>query len=417
MRDADLFGGDDDLGVAVVPLAAAAASPGAAISLTLPVEDAGCGRGGGTLSLSLKYQPFRLSGLTAAPLPAASASAGGLGGLMAAGAGVLSAVGGLLADAGDAIAAELLRGQWERELWAMPPSGDWALLSADSRPSAMPREFEKVAFVSHSVTDTQVAVWRNQARRQAVVAFRGTETKKLRDIITDARLAPRAFNTERAPAAGLLGFDPTAPAVHDGFLEAFDSVRPRVLTALDDAVGGIASGGAGWRVFVTGHSLGGALATLFAAELASSVASGRRRFEEVAMYNYGSPRVGNRAFVEQYNALVPHSVRVVNGSDAVPTVPALLGYRHVAHGVRVAAGGAVAGEPPVPRAEGGLAAMAAAAAGFGVGSIMDDQQAAEAAAAMASLVDSSALEAHMETNYLTTLRAAVVLSSTQRGEA
>ena len=135
------------------------------------------------------------------------------------------------------------------------------------------------------------------------------------------------------------------------------------------------------------------------------------------MYNYGSPRVGNRAFVEQYNALVPHSVRVVNGSDAVPTVPALLGYRHVAHGVRVAAGGAVAGEPPVPRAEGGLAAMAAAAAGFGVGSIMDDQQAAEAAAAMASLVDSSALEAHMETNYLTNLRAAVVLSSTQRGEA
>lgn len=51
--------------------------------------------------------------------------------------------------------------------------------------------------MENSKTDTQVAVWRNAARRQVVVAFRGTEMAKLKDIATDARLAPRPFNAER----------------------------------------------------------------------------------------------------------------------------------------------------------------------------------------------------------------------------
>ena len=44
-----------------------------------------------------------------------------------------------------------------------------------------------------------------------------------------------------------------------------------------------------------------------------------------------------------YNDLVPDSVRVVNGDDLVPTLPALLGYRHVDHGVRIDTDGGLAG--------------------------------------------------------------------------
>ncbi|CAN0306134.1 unnamed protein product, partial [Ectocarpus fasciculatus] len=44
-----------------------------------------------------------------------------------------------------------------------------------------------------------------------------------------------------------------------------------------------------WHVYITGHSLGGALATLAALDH-------RRRYPEakVTMYNFGSPRVGNK---------------------------------------------------------------------------------------------------------------------------
>jgi predicted lipase len=51
------------------------------------------------------------------------------------------------------------------------------------------------------------------------------------------------------------------------------------------------------------------LATLMSALLAQSVEAGRRNLQ-LTMYNYGSPRVGNGAFVQQYNRLVPDSFRV-----------------------------------------------------------------------------------------------------------
>jgi hypothetical protein len=146
------------------------------------------------------------------------------------------------------------------------------------------------------------------------------------------------------------------------------------------------------------------------------------------MVNFGSPRVGNAAFCDAYNALVPDSVRMVNGSDAVPTVPALLGYRHVQHGVRVTASGAVAREePPVLPAEGaaagvpggaviaGVAQLAAKALGDGNGGGQGTTKvAAEVAVALASLVDAAAHEAHFEEQYLSALRAAIGSSPWRR---
>ncbi|CAA2973235.1 Triacylglycerol lipase [Olea europaea subsp. europaea] len=56
------------------------------------------------------------------------------------------------------------------------------------------------------------------------------------------------------------------------------------------------------------------------------------------MYNFGSPRVGNRRFAEVYNEKVKDSWRVVNHRDIIPTVPRLMGYCHVAQPVYLAAG-------------------------------------------------------------------------------
>ena len=55
--------------------------------------------------------------------------------------------------------------------------------------------------------------------------------------------------------------------VHSGFLAAYDSVRAKVLSLVDTLTRD-ASPGDPWVVFVTGHSLGGALATLCAYEMA-----------------------------------------------------------------------------------------------------------------------------------------------------
>lgn len=49
------------------------------------------------------------------------------------------------------------------------------------------------------------------------------------------------------------------------------------------------------------------------------------------MYNYGSPRVGNAAFVNRFNSDVCEAFRVVNDADVVARVPRSRGfaYHHV----------------------------------------------------------------------------------------
>ncbi|XP_058747257.1 uncharacterized protein LOC131620269 isoform X2 [Vicia villosa] len=56
------------------------------------------------------------------------------------------------------------------------------------------------------------------------------------------------------------------------------------------------------------------------------------------MYNFGSPRVGNKRFAEVYNEKVKDSWRVVNHRDIIPTIPRLMGYCHVNQPLFLAAG-------------------------------------------------------------------------------
>ena len=72
------------------------------------------------------------------------------------------------------------------------------------------------------------------------------------------------------------------------------------------------------QVYITGHSLGGAMATLYSTFC--------RPMRPPIVYTYGAPRAGN---IEYCNKYPIELYRVVNNNDMVPTVPpALAGYRH-----------------------------------------------------------------------------------------
>ncbi|XP_074322311.1 uncharacterized protein LOC141659372 isoform X1 [Apium graveolens] len=212
----------------------------------------------------------------------------------------------------------------------------WALLSTSlGHSSFVKSEFEKICFLDNETTDTQVAVWRDYSRKRLVIAFRGTEQVRWKDLRTDLMLVPTGLNPER------IGGDfKKEVQVHSGFLSAYDSVRTRILSLIKLATGYINDGGeqmSKWHVYVTGHSLGGALATLLALELSSSQLAKRGNIS-VTMYNFGSPRVGNRNFADVYNQKVKDSWRVINRRDIIPTIPRLMGYCHVAQPIYLAAG-------------------------------------------------------------------------------
>ena len=144
------------------------------------------------------------------------------------------------------------------------------------------------------VHDTQGFVASNDD--VTVLAFRGTEPNCLRDWLTDAEIA---FTTD---FGGL---------VHTGFLRALDAVW-------DEFEQHIGTKG---PLFVTGHSLGAALATLATARLQGT---GR----PLQTYTFGSPRVGDPTFAAHYEA--EHTYRYVNNTDVVTRVATrLTGYTHV----------------------------------------------------------------------------------------
>lgn len=137
------------------------------------------------------------------------------------------------------------------------------------------------------------------------LAFRGTE----------AKVVDWVQNAEFKPVPGELG-----GAVHSGFHSG--------LSDLWDEVAGIVEA-SGKPVVATGHSLGGALATLAAARLRDT------GIEVAAVYTYGQPRVGLRNFRAAYDRiLADRTYRIINHIDLVTRVPLMLqGYRHIGNRV------------------------------------------------------------------------------------
>ncbi|HVF25335.1 MAG TPA: lipase family protein [Anaerolineales bacterium] len=160
--------------------------------------------------------------------------------------------------------------------------------------------FKWVKGFSSAETGTQAFLVSKDDKSYAVLAFRGTE-KNWRDIQTD--IHARRIKT------------PTGK-IHVGFKNAFASIEPEIKKSL--------LGLEGIPLYITGHSLGGALATV-----ATQILEWDSRFTDqiAACYTFGSPRVGN----DEYDSSIKSMFyRVVNTTDIVTIVPLLLmGFVHV----------------------------------------------------------------------------------------
>lgn len=166
---------------------------------------------------------------------------------------------------------------------------------------------------------TQVVFARHRELPIVVLSFRGTETSQLDDVRTDLKLWKTSLSTRGWPAEW--------GSAHAGFVAAFESVEPLLMKKLEEVEG------KGVKIWVTGHSLGGALATMMTARLLRAMDEGKD-LQLAGAYTFGSPRVGDKAFAAQFRASASkhgvQAVRVRNGSDAVTALPgAMLDYEHV----------------------------------------------------------------------------------------
>jgi len=135
----------------------------------------------------------------------------------------------------------------------------------------------------------------------AVLAFRGTQPTRWEDVRTDLRALKQKTIEGK---------------VHRGFKEAFDDVRDEIFDIVDKSIG------KDLPLYITGHSLGAALATVATQEL-------EEKFDDLiaACYTFGSPRVGDGKYEKSIKAPF---YRIVNTTDIVTLVPLFLGtFVHV----------------------------------------------------------------------------------------
>ncbi|MEQ8526066.1 lipase family protein [Gracilimonas sp.] len=159
--------------------------------------------------------------------------------------------------------------------------------------------------------------WRSD---HVVIAFRGTR-ESVDWSISNLKAFPVRLND--------CGDNDIGVRVHRGFQRTLDFV---------DKSTGLRSLEAIWyhltkeellqrKLSIIGHSLGGALAILFAVKLRYMYPS-YVNANLIEIVTFGSPAIGGSSFYKYYDDLHSRTVRIVNGSDAVPFTPPLW-YRHV----------------------------------------------------------------------------------------
>lgn len=182
-------------------------------------------------------------------------------------------------------------------------AADYAYLSPKEVDQRMNAQGYKVEHFDQNGTQAFLATKGDHA----ILSFRGTESNEVQDIVADARV------NQKPEATG---------KVHAGFQHALDQVWPQIQDSLKE------KGLDQTPLYVTGHSLGAAVATLAANRLQDQGNNVQ------GLYTYGSPRVGNSDFAQHVkeNGLSEKSWRVENHNDIVAKVPPPWlagGYQHV----------------------------------------------------------------------------------------
>ncbi|KAI9248233.1 Alpha/Beta hydrolase protein [Phascolomyces articulosus] len=156
--------------------------------------------------------------------------------------------------------------------------------------------------------DINAMVVRDDDMKRIISVFRGSKTQKNFDANGDIML------TEYKDQGPLV-------RVHRGFMKSYEEVAPQILPAVQEQIMKYP----GYTVATTGHSLGGALATLHGLDL-------HELGFDASIYSYASPRMGNIGFAKYSSESGAPYHRITSRRDLYVDCPIqlvnYLGYSH-----------------------------------------------------------------------------------------
>ncbi|KIX92906.1 uncharacterized protein Z520_11382 [Fonsecaea multimorphosa CBS 102226] len=159
-------------------------------------------------------------------------------------------------------------------------------------------------FQNEGLEDATGFVAVDHTNQLIVMSFRGTTS--FENILADINLVMEPWDVCDSCTA------------HSGFLDSWQTVKPQIQNVLANAKATYPS----YQIISTGHSLGGAVATLAAADLRSSG-------YDIALYTYGSPMTGNYFLATFITNQSGGNYRVTHAQDLIPKLPGYPIFAHV----------------------------------------------------------------------------------------
>lgn len=160
----------------------------------------------------------------------------------------------------------------------------------------------------------------NRGTKEITFVFQGTDITSIQNILEDLVGVPVPLVVSNLDAE-------VVKLVHPGFQTSYLSLQSQVQAAWDELSKDPEF--LDYKVLVTGHSLGGSIATLAAWDLSFQMPA-----ERLHLYTFGAPRVATSGFAQALDERITNSYRFVNNADAIPhACPTLLDYIH--HGQQI----------------------------------------------------------------------------------
>ncbi|TKR87354.1 hypothetical protein L596_011764 [Steinernema carpocapsae] len=143
-----------------------------------------------------------------------------------------------------------------------------------------------------------------------IIVFRGAE-----DLNELNRMLSESKHMEKFIGGG---------KVAKGYLDAINSLDR---SGLKDLFFGERNQNPNYQIWVTGHNIGGAMASIYAAQL---VFNKQADPDKVMMVSLGQPRTGDKDYAQAHDSLVTNSFRVVHRRDQISMLPGRL-FTHFYH--------------------------------------------------------------------------------------
>jgi len=166
---------------------------------------------------------------------------------------------------------------------------------------------QTINFIFENKLELLCSIFIDHDKKSINIAFKGSDD--LNDILKDLKTMKRcAFKDDNS-------------YIHSGFIDILtnEAIHEDIFKTTTSIIKDLPE----YELYITGHSLGGALSTIFGYYISNKIN------KNINIITFGSPRVGDINFYENFNKISNISLlRVVNDNDIIVSLPKI-NYYHV----------------------------------------------------------------------------------------